>query len=215
MSEETKQPSAAEIAAELAALQKASAPPEQPPKMTEQELAEYLQVYEPDASFADAFRTAIIDEEATAEDRLAALKGMRDGIVNQANRAAELMLEEKLNELEKKFAPATSYAQQAQAEQLWNDFAQEHPELKDQSEMVDMVATSLMSGGFKPKNKKELFDKVAEGVTGILQKTNPSFKAASPKSPSSMPSMAGSNGTPGGGATTKVATVDETMDVFD
>jgi hypothetical protein len=212
MSEETQQPTAAEIAAEIA---KINPPQEAPqPRMTEDELKEYLQVYEPTEDYVNAFQTAIISEESTPEDRQRALIGLRDGFMNQATRAAELMMEEKLQEMEQKLAPANNYAQQAQAEQLWNDFATKYPALKEHEQMVDMVSTSLVASGYKPASQDELFGKVAEGVTGLLQKTNPNFVAQPKQAATEMPSMSSQGSTPGGGVVTRAATTDETMDAL-
>lgn len=182
-------------------------PEYQAPRMTDEQLREHLQVWEPDARYVDAFRTAIVDEEATPEDRINAFNVMRDKMVNQAVRGAELLIEEKLRAFQQQVAPATQYAQQAQAEQAWNDFASAYPDLKDHHELVDMVSTNLMTAGYRPKTKDELYQKVAEGTVGLIQKFNPDFslkgggqqQTKAPKAPAQMPQMAGAGGTPQGG----------------
>jgi len=200
--EQASGPSPEEIAAEVVKQMPEAAPQEQP-SMTEQELAAHLQVWEPNEQFAEAFRTAITDEEATSTDRMRAFEVMRDGMVNQATRGAELMIEDKFNELRNQVSPATEYAYKAQADAMWNEFTGRHPELSDHKDLVDMVSSNLASSGYRPTNKDELYGKVAEAAEGMIKRFDHSFslkKDSQPKqSQGNMPEMSGSGGVSQGG----------------
>tara|TARA_R110002110_G_scaffold75915_2_gene200351 strand:- start:1691 stop:2374 length:684 start_codon:yes stop_codon:yes gene_type:complete len=199
--EQQSGPSPEEIAAEVVKQMPEKAPEE--PTMTEQELAAHLQVWEPNEQFADAFRTAITDENATSDDRMRAFEMMRDGVVNQATRGAELMIEDKFNELRNQVSPATEYAYKAQAEAMWTEFTGKHPELSDHKDLVDMVSSNLASSGYKPTSKDELYGKVAEAAEGMIKRFDHSFslnKDSQPKqSQGNMPEMSGSGGVSQGG----------------
>lgn len=199
--EQASGPSPEEIAAEVVK-QMPEAAPEQP-TMTEQELAAHLQVWEPNEQFADAFRTAITDDEATADDRMRAFEVMRDGVVNQATRGAELMIEDKFNELRNQVSPATEYAYKAQADAMWDEFTGKYEQLKDHKDLVDMVSSNLASSGYKPANKDELYGKVAEAAEGMIKRFDHSFKLSKDSQPKqsqgNMPEMSGSGGVSQGG----------------
>ena len=190
-------PTADEIAGEVLKQQQAVAPEV---KMTDEELKEYLQVFEPDEVFAEAFRTVLMDEEATGADRVKAFQPLIKGIVNQSVRGAELLMEEKLATVNEKFGTAAAYAQQAQANAMWDDFSGKYPVLKEHKELVDMVSTNLLTAGYKPTSKGELYDKVATGAAGMIQKFDQNFKLDDKKQQQlEMPEMVASGGSPQGG----------------
>jgi cell fate (sporulation/competence/biofilm development) regulator YlbF (YheA/YmcA/DUF963 family) len=165
-------------------------------------LAEYMQVYQPDAQFVDAFQEAIVGEDSTADMRIAAFNTMRDGIVTQATRGAEMIVAEEVNKLRHEFGASSAYAQEAQAHAMWNDFSTTYPQLKDHKELVDMVSTNLLSSGYRPGTKDELYGKVSDGVSGLIQKFDQSFKLEGQQGqtqPAAMPEMASSSAVPQGG----------------
>ena len=198
--EQATGPTPEEIAAEVVKQMPEQAPQE--PSMTEQELASHLQVWEPDEQYVEAFRTAITDEEATSADRLRAFEMMRDGVVNQATRGAELMIEDKFNELRNQVSPATEYAYKAQADAMWEEFTGRYEQLKDHKDLVDMVSSNLASSGYRPSSKDELYGKVAEAAEGMIKRFDHSFnlKGSQPQqSTGSMPEMSGAGGVSQGG----------------
>ena len=209
--EQTTGPSPEEIAAEVVKQMPEQAPQE--PSMTEQELASHLQVWEPDEQYVEAFRTAITDEDATSNDRMRAFEMMRDGMVNQATRGAELMIEDKFNELRNQVSPATEYAYKAQADAMWTEFTGRYEQLKDHKDLVDMVSSNLASSGYRPSSKDELYGKVAEAAEGMIKRFDHSFnlKGSQPKqSQGNMPEMSGSGGVSQGGPGTPTSQGDAT-----
>lgn len=199
--QQTAPPSATEIAAAVASALPAPAPAPEP-RLTEAELAEYMQVYQPDEKFVDAFQEAIVGEDSTAEMRIAAFNTMRDGIVTQATRGAEMIVAEEVNKLRQEFGSSSAYVQEAQATAMWDDFSGTYPQLKEHKELVDMVSTNLLSSGFRPGTKAELYGKVSDGVSGLIQKFDQSFKLEGQQTqtqPAAMPEMASSSAVPQGG----------------
>ena len=167
-----------------------------PPPMTPEERAEHMRVWNPTPEFADSFRNAMISEEATPEQRMKAFNDMREGLMQQAYRGAELIAQELLQNHFQQIQPLLSSAQQVQQEQTWNKFTTAYPVLKDQKDLVDAVSTQLVQQGFKPRTAEEGMKKVAETVEAILKRANPNFSIKNQQQ-AGMPQMAGTS-MPGG-----------------
>jgi len=94
-----------------------------PKEMTPEEKAAYLQVFDPNADgFLDSFVSAITDAEATPEIRAKAIEHLRDGLVNQSVRGSQLLIDQRLNEFRREFAPVFEDSTKRQAEALWDQF---------------------------------------------------------------------------------------------
>jgi hypothetical protein len=140
-------------------------------EMSPEERAEFFQVFDPmQNNFVDEFTTKLADPDLDAIERAKVISTFRDGLVNQALRGAELMIEQKLASLNQQIAPAVEIARKQQTEKLWNDFTTAAPELKEHREIVDAVAAQLAQSGFRPKDQNELFSRVADMSRGILSK---------------------------------------------
>jgi hypothetical protein len=163
--------------------------------MTAEEAAQHFQVFNPDESFVNGLN-ALADPDATPADRRKIIDTLRDGLVNQSFRAAELLMEQKMAELDARYAPALQIAQREEAKQLQNAFVKKYPALKGQDQLVNSITAGLAQQGFKPKSADEAFDKVAQFAEQILQKVNPEFKLGTQKQGGGgnrTPSMAGTN----------------------
>lgn len=184
----------ADIAQIVAATMQAHAAPPQQRQMTPEEAAQHFQVFNPDESFVNGLN-ALADADASPEDRRKIINTLRDGLVNQSFRAAELLLEQKMAELDQRYAPALQIAQREEAKNLQDAFVKKYPALKGQDQLVNSITAGLAQQGFKPKSADEAFDKVAQFAEQILQKVNPEFKLGTPKSGGGgrTPSMAGTN----------------------
>jgi hypothetical protein len=137
--------------------------------MSPEERAEYLQVFDPSANdfdkkFADALQNA---EDPTTRRQV--ISEFRDGVVNQALRGAELIMEQRLAQMNTTIAPAVQIAQKQQADALWDEFKSINPAFEKQRTLIDTVSSQLAQSGFRPKSKAELFTKVAEMSQVILQ----------------------------------------------
>jgi hypothetical protein len=177
--------------------QHAPAPP--PKQMTQEELAAHFAVWNPDDSFVNGLN-AISDPEADVATRRKIVTDMRDGIMQQAFRAAQLVVQEEIARFRGEVAPAVNFAQQRQAKQVMKDFATAYPALDGQDELVNTITAGLQQNGFKPKSKDEAFKKVAEIAEGILKRVNPQFALNKSGGSNGKPSMAktGMGGTQGG-----------------
>lgn len=178
---------AATVTAVMAEQMRANAPQRQ---FTPEETAAHFQVWNPDENFVKDFK-AINDPDATPVQQLSAFHKMRDGIMQQAFRASQLLVEQQLGAFRQEMAPAVSYAQQVQATQVMEKFEKKYPALKGQNELVDSITSRLSSQGFKPKSQDEAFDKVAEVAEKILKGVNPEFTLK--KSAGARPAMAETN----------------------
>jgi hypothetical protein len=176
---------------------------QQPREMTPEQQAEYYAVFDPAAdNFHESFYAAAQEEDPVARAR--AIGALRDGIVNQSLRGAELLIEQRMQQLMPQLAPAIQMSKETSKEKLWSDFSSKHPELSDHREIVDLVSTQLSATGFKPKNLDEGFTRVAEVAKGMLTKLNVAFSAPSTNQQrpnSSMPRMSTHHTGGGGGAT--------------
>jgi hypothetical protein len=129
------------------------------------------------------------------QERQALLNQMRDGMVNQSFRAAELLLEQRLAQIDQRYAPVLAAAQKQEAKALQKDFETRYPQLKGQEELVNSITAGLSAQGFRPKSKDEAFESVAKLAEGILKKVNPEFKLTVAQSGGGRrtPAMAGAN----------------------
>jgi hypothetical protein len=184
----------ADIAQIVAATMQAHREPAAPRQMSAEEAAQHFQVFNPDESFVNGLN-ALADPDATPADRRKIIDTLRDGLVNQSFRAAELLMEQKMAELDQRYAPALQIAQREEAKQLQNAFVKKYPALKGQDQLVNSITAGLAQQGFKPKSADEAFDKVAQFAEQILQKVNPEFNLGTQKSGGGgrSPSMAGTN----------------------
>lgn len=168
-----------------------------PKEMTPEERAAYLQVFDPNADgFLDSFVGAITDSEATPETRAKALEHLRDGLVNQSVRGAQLLIQQEIGKLRQEIAPVLVESEQHQAEKLWKQFSEKHKDLADHRELVDAISVQLQAQGFKPKSLDEAFDRAAE-VTRIMVKKltgkDPVAPTATQTAPGMMPRMSTTN----------------------
>lgn len=171
--------------------------------MTAEEAAEHFQVWNPDDGFVNGLN-ALSDETATPEQRRAIIAQMRDGMVNQSFRATELLLEQKMVELDRRYAPALQIAQEREAKKLMTSFENKYPALKGQATLVNSITAGLTQQGFKPKSTDEAFDRVAQVAEQILKGANPTFSLQQTGGNNGMPAMAGTNmGGHGGGFQTQ------------
>ncbi len=175
-------------------------------EMTPEQKAQYFQQWDPTQDgFVDTFHNVIVSEDSTPEQRAQALGHMRDGIVNQALRGAELMIQQHIGQIDQRYAPALNFAQKQQAEQVWNQFQTDFPELKDHRELVDTVSNSLrLQPDWKPANAKEALSSIAETAkkfitAGVLPTGGPPAPAVKTPGSSQKPTMATTSVTPAGG----------------
>ena len=172
---------------------------------TPEELSKHFQIWNPDERFVNELN-ALNDPEAPIDQKLGVLHGLRDGIMQQAFRAAQLYMEQQMGQFKQQINPAIEMAQQRQSKQLMGEFHTRYPGLKGQEELVDSITARLSATGFKPKSKDEAFDKVATIAESVLKKANPQFALKKSEGVNGMPSMAGTNmggfstGNSGGGS---------------
>jgi hypothetical protein len=180
------------VASTMQQFQQQNAPA--PRQMTAEEAAAHFQVWNPDERYVNDINQ-LVDPSIPMEDRHRILAAMRDGIVNQAFRAAELLVEQRLAQVDQRYAPVLAQAQQMEAKQLQKDFEGRYPQLKGQEELVNSITAGLSAQGYRPKDKNEAFESVARLAEGILRKVNPEFKLTPTQSGGGRrtPAMAGTN----------------------
>lgn len=191
------------IARTVAATMQQFQAPQQQRQMTPEELAQHYQVWNPDERYVNDMNK-LVDPEVPLDERLKMLAQLRDGIVNQAFRGAELLVEQRLNEFQAQVAPAVKIAQERESKMLMKEFETKYPALKGQKELVDSITARLGAQGFRPKSKDEAFGKVAEVAEAILKGVNPNFSLKASGGSNGNPPMAGTNmGGQGGGFQTQ------------
>ncbi len=180
------------IARTVASTMQSMQPAPQQRQYTPEELAQHLQVWNPEESFVNELNK-LVDPEVPLAERAKLLHQMRDGMVGQSFRAAELLLEQKMAEIEQRYQPALKYATAQESKQLMREFETKYPTLKGQKELVDSITARLGAQGFRPKSKDEAFEKVATVAEQILKGVNPEFKLKTSGGNNGMPSMASTN----------------------
>lgn len=180
------------IARTVAATVQSMMPAPQQRQMTPEEQAQYYQIWNPDEALVQDMNKLGLDD-VPIEQKMAPFTKMRDGIMQQAFRAAQLYIQQELGSLRQELAPAVTFAQQRQAKQLMGEFEKKYPSLKGQNELVDSITSRLNAQGFKPKSKDEAFDMVAKTAESILKGVNPQFTLSQNGGANGMPPMAGTN----------------------
>lgn len=167
-----------------------------PKEMTPEERAAYLQIFDPNADgFLDSFTSAITSEEATPEVRAKAIEHLRDGLVNQSIRGAQILIDQRMADMQARFAPLLQSAEVQKAEELWTAFATKHNDLKDHRELVDAVSVQLQAQGYKPASLDEAFTRAADVTRQMISKMTgkPVSTPANPTAPNTMPRMSPTN----------------------
>lgn len=180
------------IARTVASTMQSMQSPQPQQQFTPEEIAKHLQVWNPDEGFVNELNK-LVDPEVPLDQRAKLLHQMRDGMVGQAFRGAELLVEQKVQELLQRVAPAVQYAQERESKKLMGEFEGKYPALKGQKELVDSITARLGATGFKPKSKDEAFEKVAQVAEQILKGVNPEFTLKPSGGSNGRPSMAGTN----------------------
>jgi len=173
-----------------------------PRDMTEDEKKAYLQIFDPNADgFVDSFAAAITDPEATAETRAKAIEHLRDGLVNQSVRGAELLVAREVQKLRQEFTPVLQQSEKNKAEELWGLFAGKYPDLKEHRELVDAVSIQLQAQGFNPKDLDEAFTRAADTTRALVSKVTgkPVVTSSTQTAPQTMPRMSSTSTTPASG----------------
>jgi len=170
------------------------------PQMTPQQLAEHYAIWDPNEGFINGLN-ALTDADATPAQKKKIFEDMRDGIMQQAFRASQLVVAQETQKMRAELAPAVQYAQQRQAKNVMKEFVTKYPALNGQTELVDAVIANLAQQNFKPKSKDEAYEKVAKIAEKILQGVNPQFSLKTSGGSGGKPGMASTNmgGVGGGG----------------
>jgi len=194
------------VASQLAAHTAAN---QQQKQMTPQELAEHYAIWDPSEGFVNELN-ALSDTDATPAQKKKIVEQMRDGIMQQAFRAAQLVTQQELMKMRKELAPAVQYAQERQAKNVMKEFSTKYPALQGQTELVDAVIANLSQQNFTPKSKDEAYEKVATIAESILKKVDPKFSLKTAAAGGGKPSMARTNMSGvGGGGPQRSASADE------
>jgi hypothetical protein len=168
--------------------------PQQQRQMTPEEAAAHFQVWNPEEKYVNDLNK-LVDPSIPLGERQQLLAELRDGLVNQSFRATELLLEQRLQQIDQRYAPVLALAQKQEAKALQKDFEGRYPQLKGQEELVNSITAGLSAQGYRPKSKDEAFESVAKLAEGILKKVNPEFKLTAAQSGGGRrtPAMAGTN----------------------
>lgn len=161
-------------------------------QFTPEEIAQHFQIWNPDERYVNDLNK-LTDPEVPLAERQMLLAQMRDGMVAQAHRSAELLIEQKLSQFSQQVAPAVRLAEERAAKQAMKTFETKYPGLKGQSALVNAISAQLGAQGFKPKSQDEAFEKVAKTAESILKQSNPAFALKPAGAPNGMPAMAKTN----------------------
>lgn len=179
----------AQIAASVAAELQRNQPAAQPRQMTPEEQAAHFQIWDPDDDLVNGL-TALADPDATPEQRKKILTTMRDGIMQQSFRAAQLLVEQQMEQIRTQFNPVLQASQEQRAKKALKEIVTKYPGLAGQDELIGMVTGQLAQAGFKPSSREEAIERVAQVAGGILKKVNPEFELKSNGGVNGKPSMA-------------------------
>lgn len=173
---------------------------------TQAELDAELRVWNPDKEFVQEFRNSLMQEDVEDDARVGAFTKLRDGMMTQAQRYAELQVQKQMNNLLPQLAPMIQHFQKVQQEEAEKGFYGEYPTLKDFPEVVQAVASQLSTQKVQVDSPAAARKLLAERVEAVVKKLRPDFSLGTSNSTSTqtnngaMPRMATlSNGASGGG----------------
>ena len=139
------------------------------PKMTDEEAAKLLNVWNPDDNFFTEFNNL--------DTQKAAILKMRDGMIRQMATIAQAISYQNRQELEQQYNPLQEYYQQQQVEARKSRFEKSYPQLADENfqPVVQSVISALQAKGQEFKDEKSAFSAIARGVEAVMKKVNPDF----------------------------------------
>lgn len=152
------------------------------------------------------------------------LDKLQKGIVTNAVRMSNVIVEQQMQQMNQKLSPYISFADRQQHIMLEQAFLTKNEDLKSYTPIVADVAAKLKASGFKG-TQEQAFDKIAEETRKYLKgmgidpanKTNVTTGASAPVVTTSKPNMstvsAGSQG--GAGGAPKQNTKESWRDVFE
>ena len=140
------------------------AEPGQPaqPQMTEQQMRQALNVYEPTAEIVEAIRQG-------GEPAVAALQQVVQGAVKQAVTLASLVLEKKMAEVDQRYSPAVNMAQEAQMKQQADRFFGKYPKFKGMEPLLMQIRDSMVARKLQFPNEEAAFEAVSQQADSILK----------------------------------------------
>src|SRR5882724_2325846 len=140
-------------------------PTEQPKEYTQAELDKIFKVWEPDEGLVAKLM-------AGGADSIAALKLMREGLAGQFGQLIQYQLQVMKSELEAKYSPALTYAQEARAEKECEVFFKEFEDLRDHPMQVDIAYKSLLGEGKSFPTLKEAQKALADRARQLIPNGN-------------------------------------------
>jgi len=180
----------------------------QPPaELSPEQRDQFMKVWNPDDNFHNSWNQAFA-EGATPEQRNAAFVALRSGMMQQAQRYSDLLVDHRMNALLQRFEPVMKHYQDTQRQTVENTFYGEYPALKEFPEIVRAVAADLASKGTTAETPAKARQIIAKGVETVLKKLNPGFTLPMQETqekpvnnPGGMPPMATLSGGGNGGGT--------------
>src|SRR5882724_12987088 len=140
-------------------------PAEQPKEYTQAELDKIFKVWEPDEGL-------VVKLMAGGAESIAALKLMREGLAGQFGQLIQYQLQVMKSELEAKYSPALTYAQEARAEKECEVFFKEFEDLRDHPMQVDIAYKSLLGEGKSFPTLKEAQKALADRARQLIPNGN-------------------------------------------
>jgi hypothetical protein len=135
---------------------------QQTKQYTQEELDKYFKVWKPDVKFIER----ILGDDK--EDALKAVLDMRDGLAEQFETLQSMQRNLLKQELMKELAPALKFAKENAATKEKEVFYQEHADLKDHDELVQIVYKAMLQEGFRAPNITEARKALAERVRKLV-----------------------------------------------
>lgn len=130
--------------------------PEVQKEYTQEELDKIFKVWQPDEGL-------VAKLQAGGTEAVEALKLMREGLAGQFGQLIQYQLQVMKKELEDRYAPALTFAQEARAEKEREAFFKENEDLRDHPVQVDIAYKSLIG-------EKKSFPTLAEAQKALADR---------------------------------------------
>lgn len=192
-------------------------------QLTKEELAERMGVWDPSDEEANELSNLLNDPEKTAADKKRALTVLRDKIVNQALKTAEIQFQAKLNEIQQSVAPVLPVIYEQKRRQAEKEFYDEFPKLKAFKEVVVMTARTLgqklQSGEIAPDPKISEREFLARETFKVIKQVRPDVGddliKKQPKGSAPNPAATTTTGKGGGGAGSQTKSSGKAASIWD
>jgi hypothetical protein len=150
-------------------------------QLSEEEIQQRMNVWNPDEQLANSLREALTAEEFDPNNVTAAMSQIRDGLVKQLTTYVQYYGQYLQNQMNQQYQPMMEQYQQQQMQQRQESFYKKYPGLKQFNEVMPAIAQAVKASGQTFNSDAEQEKALVDAAVNFIRKTNPNFSAEQAK----------------------------------